>query len=473
MKKFKIILFICVLILASCGKDIEEKKEVLDENSSWVVEVETWVVDESKNEEESSNTEVSESRTREEENTLSKTPIKDFVETFLFEQNDNNICFLGCDFFNFKEKDSEIQIANKDGYLNIIFKDTHSFWPSPFWQFTEWHNTMFYLPRKEEKILKKLEKELSEKFNIKWITFSVWNNMTQKYVKVYENHKYIFETVILGLSEDWKHAEISLDYWFDISDFGYIYDMQKWERIGESISYNNKTYTCTTCYDCVNIPDYNNEICKKDNQEQKEKLKIRKIETPEKSFFNQTVKITDDIEIYTKKTGVVESDYINRININLKHIVTKKEVTLMVIDEPKCTLEAFWFYWHPDMQWLIFIYVDKGCYWSYANTKILGKNLLDSKLSILYNNVAMHYYNKKEYTKALEYFQKSIEINNKYWQAYYNKACTYSLLWQKTEAIQTLKQALEIDNKTFKEKAKKDSDFDSIKNEEEFINLVK
>ena len=78
------------------------------------------------------------------------------------------------------------------------------------------------------------------------------------------------------------------------------------------------------------------------------------------------------------------------------------------------------------MQWLIFIYVDTGCYWANANTKILWQNFLYEKTATLYNSVAMKYYKEQEYSKALEYFQKSIKINTKYWQAYYNKACTYS-----------------------------------------------
>ena len=85
----------------------------------------------------------------------------------------------------------------------------------------------------------------------------------------------------------------------------------------------------------------------------------------------------------------------------------------------------------------------------------------------------MHYHNEKSYTQALEYFEKAINADSKYSQAYYNKACTHSLLSQKDKAIADLKKAMEFDAEEFKEKAKKDSDFDVIRGDEEFVELLK
>ncbi len=395
-----------------------------------------------------------------------KSAVKNYIEAY-FSTN-----YYSHTLLQLKDK---FQINNKDWELVLNIK----FSPDDDTTVSHWYyeNEMLTcgssfnkncLPRGDEIYWRELEIELKKNFSaVKKLTININGRM------VYKDEKYYMEDGILWISSDWRYAETNFPYywgWPWISCF--FVDMKTWECLFESSYY---------LYE-----EKGKEFVEKKYDEIRGKYKLKKDFDKGGGFFLEKYNIRNDVEIiwreYWSKELLEELkgywitpteedliDYPKTTDIVLKHPETGVQVTI----EEGIWSNFGWFYWHNQMQGII------SLTWAYRegdqifSHSIIPQDLLDSKLSILYNNVAMHYYNKKEYTKALEYFQKSIEINDKYWQAYYNKSCTYSLLWQKTEAIQTLKQALEIDNKTFKEKAKKDSDFDSIRNEEDYINLVK
>jgi len=71
----------------------------------------------------------------------------------------------------------------------------------------------------------------------------------------------------------------------------------------------------------------------------------------------------------------------------------------------------------------------------------------------------------------LREFEQILKIDKTYTTAYYNIACSYSLLNKKQKALEFLKKAVSL-NKEFKGLATKDTDFDNIKNEAEFKKLT-
>jgi len=78
----------------------------------------------------------------------------------------------------------------------------------------------------------------------------------------------------------------------------------------------------------------------------------------------------------------------------------------------------------------------------------------------------------KRYNEAIKTLDEILEIDSNDFTAYYNKACAYSLLNDKLNAINNLKKAIEL-NPDFKFLAMDDKDFDNIRSEEEFKNLIK
>ena len=73
--------------------------------------------------------------------------------------------------------------------------------------------------------------------------------------------------------------------------------------------------------------------------------------------------------------------------------------------------------------------------------------------------------------EAIASYEEAIAIKSDYYQAWYNKACCYAL-WSRVEtAIENLERAIEL-NLKYREKAKTDADFDSIRQDERFRALV-
>jgi len=75
------------------------------------------------------------------------------------------------------------------------------------------------------------------------------------------------------------------------------------------------------------------------------------------------------------------------------------------------------------------------------------------------------------YEEAILSYNKSLEILPNNANSYFNKACIYSLQENIDLAIENLKQAINLDCK-YLEEAKTDTDFDKIRHDSRFINLI-
>jgi tetratricopeptide (TPR) repeat protein len=81
-------------------------------------------------------------------------------------------------------------------------------------------------------------------------------------------------------------------------------------------------------------------------------------------------------------------------------------------------------------------------------------------------------YQEGDYERALELFVAGEEEFPDSAARIYNVACMCALLGRREEALENLRRALELDGETFGPAALKDSDFDSIKDDPEFVELV-
>lgn len=82
----------------------------------------------------------------------------------------------------------------------------------------------------------------------------------------------------------------------------------------------------------------------------------------------------------------------------------------------------------------------------------------------------------KKYRKAVAYNRQALQYTEKDDQkasCYYNIACAYSLMNRKKEAIDSLKRAIALNKEHTLSLIPKDSDFDNIKNEKTFKELIK
>ncbi|AFZ16605.1 site-2 protease family protein [Allocoleopsis franciscana] len=77
----------------------------------------------------------------------------------------------------------------------------------------------------------------------------------------------------------------------------------------------------------------------------------------------------------------------------------------------------------------------------------------------------------KRYEDAIASYDKAIQIKPNYPDAWYNKACCYALLGNVSTAIETLKHAINFNPEQLREKAKTDSSFDAIRENQLFKNL--
>ena len=73
--------------------------------------------------------------------------------------------------------------------------------------------------------------------------------------------------------------------------------------------------------------------------------------------------------------------------------------------------------------------------------------------------------------EAIASFDNALKFKPDYHKAYYNKACAYALQENITLALDNLKQAINLDSQ-YLEMAKTDTDFDKIRNDSRFINLL-
>lgn len=78
----------------------------------------------------------------------------------------------------------------------------------------------------------------------------------------------------------------------------------------------------------------------------------------------------------------------------------------------------------------------------------------------------------KRYDEAITAYDNALKINPDYDTALYNKACSYSLKGDTLNALDFLKEAIAL-NPNLQDSAKNDSDFDNIRQDPLFQNLMK
>lgn len=82
------------------------------------------------------------------------------------------------------------------------------------------------------------------------------------------------------------------------------------------------------------------------------------------------------------------------------------------------------------------------------------------------------YFVKGETDVALRLFQRAIEVDPNFATSYYNLSCILATKKEKDKALEYLKKATALD-KNYKEKAKRDEDFNNLRGEKEFEEMLK
>jgi tetratricopeptide (TPR) repeat protein len=87
------------------------------------------------------------------------------------------------------------------------------------------------------------------------------------------------------------------------------------------------------------------------------------------------------------------------------------------------------------------------------------------------NAPALAHWGTREYDKAIEVLEQLLTETPDDASVLYNLACAESLTDKRQDALDHLKRSIELDP-DFRELAEKDSDFDAIRDEEEFASTV-
>jgi tetratricopeptide (TPR) repeat protein len=102
---------------------------------------------------------------------------------------------------------------------------------------------------------------------------------------------------------------------------------------------------------------------------------------------------------------------------------------------------------------------------------ITDPDQIDTKNKDIIFQIGLQFYNNKELEKARVTFKKITKLDKKHAAAWYNVACCSSVLGKLKKALEALKKAIEIE-KEWRDKAKDDKDFDSIRDTVEFNEMV-
>jgi len=119
----------------------------------------------------------------------------------------------------------------------------------------------------------------------------------------------------------------------------------------------------------------------------------------------------------------------------------------------------------------------KGIALCYGKKYQEGMATIDKALSIKGDygyarfNKALAYELYGHYDEALQWYDKALEVENYVW-SHYGKASIYGRKGDVANTVKYLKVAIEMDPNV-KEEAKKEADFNNVRNSEEFQNLVK
>ena len=107
--------------------------------------------------------------------------------------------------------------------------------------------------------------------------------------------------------------------------------------------------------------------------------------------------------------------------------------------------------------------------------QLLNKVLIDYNYQLDFYDyfiLGVRYYFRKDWTTSLIYAEKTIELAPDYPRAYNLKALILRELKRYNQALEFIEKAIEL-NPDYKFLAMDDKDFDNIRNEEEFKNLIK
>jgi tetratricopeptide (TPR) repeat protein len=91
---------------------------------------------------------------------------------------------------------------------------------------------------------------------------------------------------------------------------------------------------------------------------------------------------------------------------------------------------------------------------------------------LLIGLLSVPYIKKGDYEKGLEFCERALSLNSDDSNAWYNKACALSMLGRKKLSISALKRAVELMDSA-REVARKDSDFDPIRESTEFKRIIR
>jgi tetratricopeptide (TPR) repeat protein len=78
----------------------------------------------------------------------------------------------------------------------------------------------------------------------------------------------------------------------------------------------------------------------------------------------------------------------------------------------------------------------------------------------------------QQYSRAIDCYQKILEIDPDNSFAWYNSACSYALLGDLDRAITNLKKAIQLNPEELLNTAKNDSDFALLQEDERFKQLL-
>lgn len=173
---------------------------------------------------------------------------------------------------------------------------------------------------------------------------------------------------------------------------------------------------------------------------------------------NKDKKVTDE----EKKNKVLEEKY----NIGYKAFFDKKYEEAIKVEDDVIKEDSKFYK----------AYNIKGIALCFNGDFNEGMKNIDKALQINPNygyarfNKALAYELYDKYEEALEWYDKNLEVENYIW-SYYGKASIYGRRGQVEKAVENLKIAISMD-KSIKEEAKKEKDFDPIRERKEFIDLV-
>lgn len=97
---------------------------------------------------------------------------------------------------------------------------------------------------------------------------------------------------------------------------------------------------------------------------------------------------------------------------------------------------------------------------------LLNPKSLDSR-----NNLGNVYLKQNKIEEAINEFESVLRIDSKYATAYYNIACAYSIKMNTNTALRFLEEAVSLDE-SLKEVARKDPDFNNIKDDNRFKEII-